>query len=61
MHRRTFLQMAAAAPAVLAADDHKTPKYRVVSHYQPAAHSGDLRPIRESRAGQGSRAVNCVL
>ncbi|MGO4884563.1 MAG: DUF362 domain-containing protein [Bryobacteraceae bacterium] len=40
MHRRTFLQMAAAAPAVLAADDHKIPKYRVVSHYQPAAQPG---------------------
>src|ERR1035438_1608413 len=40
MHRRTFLQMAAAAPAALAAKDRKIPKYRVVSHYQPAAQPG---------------------
>ena len=40
MHRRTFLQMAAAAPAVLAADDHKLPRYRVVSQYQAAAQPG---------------------
>jgi hypothetical protein len=40
MHRRTFLQMAAAAPAALSATDRKIPKYRVVSHYQPAAQPG---------------------
>ena len=40
MHRRTFLQMAAAAPATLAAADHKLPKYRVVSHYPAAAQPG---------------------
>ena len=32
--------MAAAAPAALAADDRKVPKYRVVSHYQPATQPG---------------------
>ncbi|HUE03232.1 MAG TPA: DUF362 domain-containing protein [Bryobacteraceae bacterium] len=40
MHRRTFLQLAAAAPAALAAPDHTIPNYRVVSHYQPAAQPG---------------------
>jgi uncharacterized protein (DUF362 family) len=40
MHRRTFLQMAAAAPGALSAEDRKLPKYRVVSHYQPAAQPG---------------------
>jgi hypothetical protein len=40
MHRRTFLQMAAAAPAALAAPDRKLPKYRVVSHYPAAAQPG---------------------
>jgi hypothetical protein len=41
MHRRTFLQMAAAAaPAALAATDRKIPKYRVVSHYSAAAQPG---------------------
>lgn len=40
MHRRTFLQMAAAAPAALAAPNRELPKYRVVSHYQPAAKPG---------------------
>jgi len=40
MHRRTFIQMAAAAPAALADTEHKLPKYRVVSHYQPAAQPG---------------------
>ncbi|MGD0365807.1 MAG: DUF362 domain-containing protein [Bryobacteraceae bacterium] len=40
MHRRTFLQLAAAAPAAIAAADHKIPKYRVVSHYQAAAQPG---------------------
>ena len=40
MHRRTFLQVAAAAPAVLNATDRKVPKYRVVSHYQAAAQPG---------------------
>jgi hypothetical protein len=40
MHRRMFLQMAAAAPAALAAEDHKIPKYRVVTHYQAAAQPG---------------------
>lgn len=40
MHRRTFLQMAAAAPAALSATDRKVPKYRVVSHYPPAPQPG---------------------
>jgi len=40
MHRRTFLQVAAAAPAALAGTDRKIPKYKVVSHYQPAAQPG---------------------
>ena len=44
MHRRTFLQVAAAAPVVLpsghAATEHKLPKYHVVSHYAPSAHPG---------------------
>ncbi|HTT64693.1 MAG TPA: DUF362 domain-containing protein [Bryobacteraceae bacterium] len=40
MHRRTFLRVAAAAPAVLAAADRKIPRYRVVSHYQAAAQPG---------------------
>src|SRR5580692_10694244 len=40
MHRRTFLQMAAAVPAALAAPDHRLPKYRVVSHYQAATQPG---------------------
>jgi hypothetical protein len=44
MQRRTFLQMAAAAPAALAADA-KIPKYRVVSHYQPAAQPGMPGPF----------------
>jgi len=40
MHRRKFLQMTAAASAALAATDRKVPKYRVVSHYQPATQPG---------------------
>jgi hypothetical protein len=40
MNRRTFLQVAAAAPAVLSAEDRKIPKYRIVSHYAPAAQPG---------------------
>jgi hypothetical protein len=40
MHRRTFLQIAAAAPAALAANDRKIPKYRVVSSFQPASPPG---------------------
>lgn len=40
MHRRTFLQIAAGAPAALSAADRKIPKYRVVSHYPPAAQPG---------------------
>lgn len=40
MQRRTFLQVAAAAPQLLAATDHKLPKYRVVSKYAPAAQPG---------------------
>jgi uncharacterized protein (DUF362 family) len=40
MDRRAFLQVAASAPAALAAEDHKIPKYRVVSRFQPAAHPG---------------------
>ena len=40
MYRRTFLQTAAAAPAALAAQIRKIPKYRVVSNYQPAAQPG---------------------
>jgi uncharacterized protein (DUF362 family) len=58
MHRRTFLQMAAAAPAALAAADHKIPKYRVVSHYQPAAQPGMPGPY----PGQVTsvHAVKCI-
>jgi len=40
MQRRTFLQMAAAAPAALAAPERTLPKYRTVSHYPPAAQPG---------------------
>jgi uncharacterized protein (DUF362 family) len=40
MDRRTFLQVAAAAPAVLSAEEHKLPKYRIVSHFAPAAQPG---------------------
>ena len=40
MHRRTFLQLAAAAPLAAAEAEHKLPKYRVVSHYQPSAQPG---------------------
>lgn len=40
MQRRTFLQLAAAAPTALAAADRKIPKYKVVSHYQAAAQPG---------------------
>jgi uncharacterized protein (DUF362 family) len=40
MNRRTFLQVAAAAPAILSAEDHQLPKYRIVSHYAPAAQPG---------------------
>jgi uncharacterized protein (DUF362 family) len=40
MNRRTFLQVAAAAPAVLSAEEHKLPKYRIVSHFAPAAQPG---------------------
>jgi uncharacterized protein (DUF362 family) len=44
MHRRTFLQVAAAAPVgarlASAATERKLPKYRVVSHYQAAAQPG---------------------
>jgi len=40
MNRRTFLQVAATAPAVLSAEDHKLPKYRIVSHFAPAAKPG---------------------
>ena len=40
MHRRTFLQLAAAAPAAIAASGHKLPKYRVVAHYAAAAQPG---------------------
>jgi hypothetical protein len=40
MHRRAFLQMAAAAPAAMAAPGREIPGYRVVSHYQPVARSG---------------------
>jgi uncharacterized protein (DUF362 family) len=40
MQRRTFLQMAAAVPAVLAGEDRKLPKYRVVSNYPAAAQPG---------------------
>jgi uncharacterized protein (DUF362 family) len=40
MDRRTFLQFAAAAPAALSAEVHKLPKYRIVSHFEPAAHPG---------------------
>ncbi|HLY18333.1 MAG TPA: DUF362 domain-containing protein [Bryobacteraceae bacterium] len=44
MHRRKFLQMAAAAPAGvplgLAATDHKLPEYRVVSRYPAAEKPG---------------------
>ena len=40
MNRRAFLQVAAAVPAALAAEDHKLPKYHVVSRFQPAAHPG---------------------
>jgi len=40
MRRRTFFQAVAAAPAALAAVEHKLPKYRVVSHFQPAAQRG---------------------
>jgi hypothetical protein len=45
MQRRTFLQVAAAAPAALAAQDRKIPKYRVVSRYQPAAQPGMPGPF----------------
>jgi len=40
MNRRKFLQVAAAAPAILSAEDHQLPKYRIVSHYTPAAQPG---------------------
>ena len=39
MDRRTFLQLAAATPA-LAADSHKLPKYKVVTSFKPAAQPG---------------------
>lgn len=40
MHRRTFIQVAAAATTALQAADHKLPKYRVVSRYPAAAQPG---------------------
>src|SRR5450755_4711358 len=40
MQRRTFLQIAAAAPAALAAAGHTVPKYRVVTRYEAAAQPG---------------------
>src|ERR1039457_5082131 len=58
MHRRTFLQMAAAAPAALAAPDRKLPKYRVVSHYQPAAQPGMPGPYPGQVASV--HAANCI-
>jgi hypothetical protein len=58
MHRRTFLQMAAVAPAALAADDRKIPKYRVVSPYQPAAQPGMPGPYPGRVASV--HAANCI-
>src|SRR5580658_7090138 len=58
MHRRTFLQMAAAAPAALAGPDHKIPKYRVVSRYQPAAQPGMPGPHPGQVASV--HAANCI-
>jgi len=40
MLRRTFLQIAAAARAALAATDRRLPKYRVASHYAAGAQPG---------------------
>jgi uncharacterized protein (DUF362 family) len=40
MNRRTFLQVAAAAPGVLSAEDRKLPKYRIVSPFAPSAQPG---------------------
>jgi hypothetical protein len=50
--------MAAAAPAALAATEHKIPKYRVVSHYPPAAQPGMPGPY----AGQVAsvHAEKCI-
>jgi hypothetical protein len=58
MHRRTFLQMAAAAPATLAAKDRKVPKFRVVSHYQPAAQPGMPGPYPGQAASV--HAAKCI-
>ncbi len=50
--------MAAAAPAALAATEHKIPKYRVVSHYPPLAQPGMPGPY----AGQVAsvHAEKCI-
>jgi len=50
--------MAAAAPAVLSADEHKIPKYKIVSHYQPAAHPGMPGPYPGMVASV--HAENCI-
>ena len=57
MHRRMFLQMAAAAPAALAGD-RAIPKYRVVSRYRAAPQPGMPGPY----PGQASSvyAAKCI-
>jgi len=50
--------MAAAAPTALAAKDRKIPKYRVVSHYQPAAQPGMPGPYRGQAASV--HAAKCI-
>lgn len=44
MNRRTFLQVAATAPAALGATQHALPKYKVVSRFQAAAKPGTPGP-----------------
>ena len=61
MHRRTFLQMAAAAPSALATpdvNDRKIPQYRIVSRYQPGAQPGMPGPYPGHVASV--HAENCI-
>jgi uncharacterized protein (DUF362 family) len=58
MQRRTFLQLAAAAPAALADTERKIPKYRVVSHYEPAAQPGMPGPYPGQVAS--AHAEKCI-
>lgn len=40
MDRRSFLHIAAATPLLAAAADEALPTYKIVSHFEPAAHPG---------------------